>query len=175
MSATFEFWEDNGPAISSPPKGTTRTAARGEGNWKNVDDSVTAYTSSPVRAGNNSFDKWQFGRFTGAFNEISNGLWAHTAGVLGAGLAVKGAVTSTYTTPATTANAALSVDMTPVIAIGSGQPVLFHTTGPEGATPTPTLTAAGYTQYLPTQLQTTVSAAAGDIASVALTLEYDEN
>lgn len=144
-------------------------------NWKNIDDVASAYSSNPVTAGNNSYTKYQFGKFTGTFNQISAGLWAHTAGTLGTGLTLKGVVTSTYATPSTTANAALTENMTSAIAIGSGQAVSFHTTGPEGASPTSTLAAAGYTQYLPTQMQTTGSAAAGDSATVTLTLQYNEN
>lgn len=175
MAATFEYNEDHGAATGSPAKGTTRSTAVTEVNWKNVDDSTTAYSASPITAGNNSFTKYQFGKFTGTFNQISAGLWAHTAGTLGTGLTLKGVVTSTYATPATTANASLTQTMTSTTAIGSGQTVLFHTTGPEGASPTTTLSAAGYTQYLATQLQTTGSAAAGDTATVTLTLQYNEN
>ncbi len=175
MAATFEFNEDHGTQTGSPLKGTTRSTAVTEVNWKNIDDSTTAYSSSPVTAGNNSYTKYQFGKFTGTFNQISAGLWAHTAGTLGTGLTLKGTVTSTYATPSTTANAALTTDMTTAIAIGSGLAVSFHTTGPEGASPTSTLAAAGYTQFLPTQLQTTGSAAAGDTATVTMTLQYNEN
>ena len=175
MAATFEFQEDNGAATGSPAKGTTRTTAVTQGNFKNVDDVATAYTASPVTAGSNSFDKKQFGRFTGSFNQISSGLWAHTAGSVPSGVTLKGLVTSTYTTPSTTANAALTNDMTTAIAITSGQAVLFHLTGPEGASPTTTLAAAGYTQYLVTQMQTTGAAPAGDIGSQTYTLRYNEN
>jgi hypothetical protein len=90
-------------------------------------------------------------------------------------LTLKGTVTSTYATPATTTNASLTTDMTSAISIASGLSVDFSTTGPEAASPTSTLSAAGYTQYLATQLQTTSSAAAGDTATVTLTLQYDEN
>ena len=175
MAATFEFQEDNGAATGSPAKGTTRNTAVTQCNWKNVDDVATAYTTSPITAGNNSFTKYQFGRFTGTFNQISAAVWAHTAGSLPTGCTLKGIVTSTYATPGTAANGALSVDMSTAIAIGSGQAVLFHTTGPEAASPTSTLTAAGYTQYLATQLQTTGSAPAGDIGTQTLTLRYNEN
>ena len=175
MAATFEFQEDNGAATGSPAKGVTRTTAVTQNNWKNIDDVATAYTSSPITAGNNSFTKYQFGRFTGTFNQISAAVWAHTAGSLPTGCTLKGIVTSTYATPGTAANGALSVDMSTAIAIGSGQTVLFHTTGPEGASPTSTLTAAGYTQYLATQIQTTGSAPAGDIGSMTMTLRYNEN
>jgi hypothetical protein len=174
MAATFEYNEDNGTQTGSPLKGTTRNTAVTQVNWKNVDDVATAYSSSPITAGNNSYIKYQFGKFTGTFNQISAGLWAHTAGALGTGLTLVGKVTSTYATPVTTAMAG-STDMTSVIAIGSGAAVNFHTTGPEGTSPTSTLSAAGYTQYLATQLQTTGSAAAGDTATVTLTLQYNEN
>lgn len=175
MAATFEYVEDNGTATGSPLKGTTRTTARTENNWKNIDDSTTAYSSNPITAGNNSFSKYQAGHFTGSFNQISAGLWAHTATALGTGLTLKGIVTTTYATPATATNAALTTDMTAAIAIGSGAAVLFSTVGPEGASPTTTLSAAGYTQFLVTQLQTTTSAAAGDTAIVTTTLQYNEN
>jgi len=180
MAATFEFVEDNGTQTGSPLKGTTRTAARTERNYKNIDDSTTAYSSSPIVAGNNSFTKYQAGHFTGSFNQILNGKWsAHTApaGALATGLTLHGKVTSTYSTPATTADSGISspTDFTTAVAIGSGQTVNFSTTGPEGASPTATLGAAGYTQFLAAQLQTTVSAAPGDMATITETLQYDEN
>jgi hypothetical protein len=176
MAATFEFMEDNGAATGSPAKGTTRTGARTDVNWKNIDDSSTAYSSSPITAGNNSFDKWTFGHFTGTFTTIMSGLWAHTAGTLGTGLTLKGTVTATYTTPAASANAALSTDITTAIVISSGAAVLFGPTGPEAAGKgASSVSNPTYSQYLPTQLQTTSSAAPGDTATVTLTLQYQEN
>lgn len=176
MAATFEFEEDNGAQTGSPLRGTSTTAARTECNWKNIDDSTTAYSSSPITAGNNSYSKYQYAHFSGSYNQISAGLWAHTAGALGTGLTLKGVVSTTYATPATSTNASLTVDMTSAIAIGSGQTVLFTGTGPYTASPTSSITAnPGYSQYLITQLQTTTSAAAGDITSVTLTLQYSEN
>lgn len=174
MAATFEFNEDNGAATGSPAKGTTRTTAVTQVNWKAVDDVATAYSSSPVDAGTNSFPKYQFGEFTGTFNQISNGLWAHTAGTFGTGLTLFGAVTSTYATPTQSATAGLS-DISTAIAITSGSAVLFSTVGPEGASPTSTLSAAGFSQYLVTQARTTGSASTGDSATLTLTLRYSEN
>lgn len=183
MAATFDFQEDNGASAGSPTKGTTRTTGRTEVNWKNIDDSTTAYSSSPITAGNNSYDKWQFGKFTGAFNQISAGLFAHTAGALGTGLTLKGPAATTgdgdrplYTTPATTANATLTTNMTSAIAIGSGVAVFFGATGPEATGKASSSTSATtYSNYLPTQLQTSASAAAGDTTSITLTLQYNEN
>lgn len=179
MPATFAWGEDNGTQTGSPLKGTSRNLTRSERNYKNIDDSTTAYSSSPITAGNNSFSKYQFGVFTGTYNQILNGKWsAHTspAGALATGLTLKGTVSSTYATPGTAANAALTTDFTTAVAIASGLTVLFAASGPENATPAATLASGGgYTQYLITQLQTTVSASAGDMATVTETLQYDEN
>ena len=178
MAATFEFNEDNGAATGSPAAGTSRATAVTQVNWKNIDDATTAYSSYPVTAGNNSFTKYQSGKFSGTWNQVSAGLFAHTAGTLGTGLTLKGTVTSTYATPATSANAALTTDMTAVIAIGSGLGVSFNST-PQAASPTTSFNSTtanpAFTQFLATQLQTTGSAAAGDTATVTLTLQYNEN
>lgn len=185
MAATFNWCEDNGSATGSPAHGTTQSGFGADThyptdvNWKNVDDNTTnsgtAYSSSPITAGNNSYEKFQYGHFTGTFNQVLSGLYAHTATAFGTGLTLKGTVTSSYTTPSTTANSNLTTDMTSAISIGSGLGVNFSTTGPYAASPTSTLSAAGYTQYLVTQLQTTGSAAAGDTAQVTMTLQYQEN
>jgi len=182
-AATFEFEEDNGNASGSPAKGTTRTAARTEANWKNIDDSTTAYSSNPIVAGGNSYQKNQFGHFSGTFNQILNGLFAHTATAFGTGLTLKGvpacstsAGPYTYVTPSTGADSGLSTDMTSAVAIGSGVAVWFGATGPEASGKAATMaTNPCYSNWLTTQLQTTSSAAAGDTAQVTLTLQYDEN
>jgi len=176
VAATFEFDEANGA-------GETVTHARTETNWKNIDDSTTAYTSNPISAGNNSFDKWQYGHFSGTYNQILAGLWAHTATAFGTGLTLKASPTMTadgdrlaYATPSTTTNANLTYDATAVTAIGSGKAVWFGATGPASSGKAASTTSnPAYTNYLTTQLQTTGSAAAGDTATVTLTLEYQEN
>jgi hypothetical protein len=176
MSAAFDWQESNGA-------GETITTGRTETNWKNIDDSTTAYSSSVIVAGNNSFDKWQFGKFSGTFNQILNGLWAHTATAFGTGLTLKASKAMTadgdrlaYATPSTSANANLTLDATSVTAIGSGKAVWFGATGPANSGKAASMTTNPcYTNYLTTQLQTSGSAAAGDTANVTLTLQYDEN
>lgn len=185
MAATFTWCEDNGTATGSPSHGTTRTGFSSgsctDVNWKNTDDctnnSGTAYSASPIQAGNNSYTKYIYGKYSGSYNQISAGLFAHTATDFdGTTLILKSVVSSTYATPATTSNASLTTDSSSHIAIGSGATVLFKSTGPEAASPGSTLAAGGgYTQYMPTQLQTTSSAAAGDTATVTVTLQYNEN
>lgn len=187
MAATFNWCEDNGAATGSPSRGTTRSQNASpptDVSWKNTDDAKTAsggtlYSASPISAGSNSYTKYQYGQFSGTFNQILNGKWsARTApsGALATGLTLKGTVTSTYATPSTATNAALTTNYTSAeVAIGSGLTVNFSTTGPEDASPTSTLSAAGFTQYLATQLQTSGSAVAGDIDAITTTLQYDEN
>src|SRR5579862_10059373 len=110
MSATFHFCEDNGTQTGSPVHGTTRSGFGADTNfatdvnWKNADDctanSGTAYSAAPITAGNNSYTKYQYGHFSGTFNQILNAKWsAHTspAGALATGLTLHGKVTSTYT------------------------------------------------------------------------------
>jgi hypothetical protein len=182
-AATFEFEEDNGTATGAPAKGTTRTAARTEANYKNIDDATTAYTSNPITAGNNSYQKPQFGHFSGTFNQILSGLWAHTAGVPGTGATLKSIKAMTadadrwlYTTPATSADTNLTTDATTAIAIGSGVAVWFGATGPEATGKAASMTTNPcYTNFLTTQLQTTGSMPAGDMASQTWTLQYQEN
>jgi hypothetical protein len=177
MSATFSWSEDNGAATGSPAHGTTTTGSRTEANWKNVDDSTTAYGSAPIAAGNNSYTKYQYGYFSGTFSLISSCLFSLTAwsASLGTGLSVYGTVTSTYATPATTANAALTTNFTTPVAIGSGLAVNFSTTGPYGASPTSTLSATGYSQYCATQMQTSSGTSPGPTATATLTMQYNES
>lgn len=180
MAATFGFREDNGTQTGSPLRGTTAGTTVTTCNWKNIDDATTtAYSASSITAGNNSYGKYQWGAFSGTYNELSAGLWsAHTspAGALATGLTLVGKVSTTYATPATTALAS-TTDFTTAVAIGSGLAVLFSTNGsPFTATPAATQTAnPSATQYLISQLQTASTAAAGDMASVTQTLQYAEN
>ena len=186
MAATFFWCEDNGAATGSPAVGTVRSGFGGDThyatdvNWKNVDDctanSGTLFTAAPITAGNNSFTKYQYGKFSGSFTNISSGLWsANTSGALATGLTLVGTVTSTYVTPSTLANAALTTNFTPSVVIGSGLPVLFSISDPSTAGPTSTLSVAGYTQYLASQLQTNSGAAAGNTSPITSTLQYYEN
>lgn len=183
MAATFAFDRDSGTQTGSPTKGTTRTAGVTDVNWKNTGTEGTAYSAAPITAGSNSYDNWLFGHFSGTYNQILTGLFAHTATAFGSGLTLKGPPACTgdgdrllYTTPSATTNANLSTDMTSAIAIGSGVAVFFGATGPEATGKASSMTTNPcYTNFLTTQLQTTSGAAAGDTATVTLTLQYNEN
>jgi len=177
MSAVFEWNEDGGASTGSPAKGTTRTTAVTQANFKNIDDVATAYTSAPISAGTNSYPKFQFGKFSGSWNTLSSCKWSpHTAGTLATDCTLVGKVTSTYATPATTALSG-TTDFSSIVAVGSGASVNFHGTGPEGASPTSTASGGGtyYTQFLVSQLQVGVSTPPGDIATITHSLQYIES
>ena len=172
MAATTTWYEQNGTAAGSPASGTESTISSCD--WKSVDDSTTSRASAPVLAGSNSYSKYIYVKFTGTFNQISAVKFAHTAGTLGTGISLKGKITSTYTTPATSALGS-STDITSTTPIGSGASVLLGTTGPNDTSPSSSQTTTCYTQYIVTQVQTTASANAGDSGTVTLTVQYNEN
>jgi hypothetical protein len=184
MAATFVWQLDTGNTTGSPAKGTTRTTPT-DVNWKNSGVATDVYSSYPITAGNNSFQLALHGKFTtGTFNNISAGLFAHTATSFAANLTLKGIIAMTadasrwlYVTPSAAADTNLTVDMTTAIAIGSGVAVWFGPTGPEatGKAANQNTGVDQYTNFLTTQLQTAAGAAAGDTAQVTLTLQYNEN
>lgn len=67
MASTHTISEGNGTNAA------TETGSRTEMNWKRVDDSTTAYTSSPINSTNNenSMTKLQMLKFAGTWNSIS--------------------------------------------------------------------------------------------------------
>ena len=176
MASTFQFIEDNGAVIGNPPRGTTRTFNRGEMNWKNSDSSTDAYSSFPITTGNASFTKYQAGLWTGTFNTISSAKFGpHTTGLFGAGLTLVASGTTGYVAPSTTTLAGAPYNVTQPTGIANFSITLvLNQNGPEFAAST-TLSTSGYSNYLLTQLQTTSSAAAGDIALISGTLQWDES
>jgi len=175
LSATFTWQRSHGA-------GETITTAT-EFNWKNIDDNSTAYSASPITVPNNSFEIWLAGKFSGTFNQVLSGLYEHTAVTFGSNLTLKGAKAMTvdgdrltYATPSASTNANLTRDITAVTAIGSGAAVWFGATGASTVGKAASMTTNPcWTNYLTTQLQTAAGAAAGDTATVTITLQYSEN
>jgi hypothetical protein len=175
MAATFTWAEANGA-------GETETTGRTEVNWKNIDDSTTAYTSAPITVGNNSYGKYQYGKFSGTWNQILDGVWNHTSGSLGANIYLSGSksITAdadkvTYVQPTTTK---VTTNITDATAAGAlNRVVYFSATGPDSGTATTSVSGGGtaYTTYIFTQLLTVAGAAAGDTATLTIGLRYNEN
>jgi hypothetical protein len=140
-----------------------------------VDDEATSYTVAKVTAGTFSFERFLFGIIGGTFTQLSNGLFAHVTGALKTGLTLRGKAGAGYTTPSASINAALTEDMSAAVSITSGEAVSFSTTGPEDAAPTTELAAAGFTFYLPTQMEVGVGTVPGtNGVSIVLAVQYDE-
>lgn len=177
MAATFQWGEANGSL-------ETVTLDVNNVNWKNIDDtSDSNYSTYPIIAGLSSYQKFQFGYFSGTYSSISNGLFEHTAGFLGLGMTLKGPPSMTaddmkilYFTPTTGVNASLSGDYTDVNPITNGKIVFFGPTSPNANGKASSTTAnPAYTNYLVTQLCTLNTVDAGDTEEITLTLRYDEN
>ena len=163
MASTQTWSEFNGA-------GGTETASRTDINFKNVDDSATAYSASPVTAGNNSFTKYQALKFAGTWNSLSSLTYKVSTNAPATGLSIVGSVVTSYTQPSTTAlgDAAFST---------SGLTANFNSsTTPFGAGTAST--AAGGTMYANAyraQLQTTGSAAPGDSPTITFTATWTES
>lgn len=163
MASTQTWSEYNGA-------GQTETTSRTECNWKNIDDSTTAYSSSPITAGSNSFTKYQALKFAGTWNSLSSLTYKIDNNAPATGVSIVGAVVTSYTTPSTTASGDSAMSTT-------GASANFNSsTTPFGAG-TASTTAGGtmYANALRTQLQTTGSAGPGDIASRTITATWTES
>ena len=175
MAATAEWYEDNGAATGSPQKGTTRTRVGGDNtrsDYGSIDSPNVSRASARIVAGENSFTKYRFVKFSGSFNEVSNCKIAHTEGAMPTGTKLMGQVTSTYATPSR--GAMSGTDISNITAVANGTPMQLSSTGPEG-TPSAKVSFEGYTQYFVSQVQTQASAAAGDIGDKKITIQWNEN
>lgn len=163
MASTQTWTEYNGASAG------TATTSRTEANWKNIDDSTTAYSSSPITAGNNSFGKYQAILFAGTYNTLSSLTYKIDNNSPATGVTIVGSVVTAGVTPATSATGDSLLST-------SGLAANFNT----GATPfgtgtTTTTTNPCYGNALRTQLQTTSSASPGDIGARTITAAWTES
>lgn len=168
MAATFNWAQTYGDS------GSPTTTDLGESgnlfNFKNADDATAAnYSSNPITAGNNSYEVWIRAHFTGTFNQVDNlQFWMSTNFSPSTGLTVKwkGNNQTSYVTPVTTTSSVATSNV-PTSDPGTANVSI-------GGSLSGNLTAAGYSDYIVLQLQTTTSAAAGDTSLAVFTLQYDE-
>lgn len=147
----------------------TETTSRAECNWKNIDDSTTAYSSSVITAGANSFSKYQAIKFAGTYSLLSTLTYKVSTNAPGTGLTVAGAVVTAGVTPTTTATGDGAASTTGVSAN-------FTTTTMGYAAGTATIASnPAYGNAFRTQLQTTVAAGPGDITPVTITATWTES
>lgn len=168
MASTQTWSEFNGASAA------TETTNRAEANWKRVDDSTTAYSSSPINSTNNenSMTKYQALKFAGTWNSLSALTYKIDNNAPATGLSIVGAVVTSGTTPSTTASGDSAMSTAGISANFN------NSITPYGAG-TSSTTAGGtmYAQALRTQLQTTSSYAGGpgDIATRTITATWTES
>lgn len=197
MAATFEWVEHNGA-------GAVETTGRTDVNWKSVDDATsTAYSAAPLATGTQSYEKWQFGRFSGTWTSITNVMFEHTATAVPANVELWASIQPTYSQPDTddpsAKGGAGNAAWTNISTVGnfasprfSNIRLITNSTdativpadatsngGSYGAWATSVTSAANppdyaCTEYCVTQLKVGASAGAGNIGSIQLTLRYDE-
>lgn len=163
MAATFNWAQSVTVSETSSDLGSSGNLF----NFKTNDDATAAnYSSNPITAGNSSREVYLRGHFTGTFNKIDNlQFWQSTAFSPATGLQVTMAANNvTYATPSTTDNAASNVPTS-----DPGTANVSIATSLAG-----NLAAAGYSDYIKLQLDTTTSAAPGDTSLAVFTLQYDE-
>lgn len=153
MSATFAWSESNGA-------GETPTDSISNVNFGSVDTPNIVPATNPIAAGNNSFEKWIRGKFSGSYTSIANLRFWKSVGAYVTGEAIKAAVNATYATPTASTSAVATVDV-PVV---------------EGSALAPTAPGASpsYSAYITLQLQTTGSTPPGAVNTKTFNLKYDE-
>ncbi|KKM93003.1 hypothetical protein LCGC14_1212840 [marine sediment metagenome] len=153
MAATFQHSESNGA-------GEVVTNGIANTNFGNNDGPNLSTPNNQVIAGNNSFEKWYRGRFSGTFTTISNLRFFKSAGSLPANVDIKAAADATYATPVDTTSIVATVDV-PTTEGGALAPA-----APSGN--------PDFSGYITLQLQTTVAATPGAVPTQTFTLKYDE-
>jgi len=153
MAATFEFSESNGA-------GETETTPISNANFGSVDSPNITPATNPITAGNNSFEKWMRGKYSGTFTTIANLRFFKSAGAFVTGEDILAAADATYATP---------TDSTSIVAL-----VTIPTTEGGALTPAAPSGNPDFSGYLTMQLQTTVSSPPGAVNQKTFTLKYDE-
>ena len=168
MASTQSWSEGNGTTAG------TETASRTDCNWKNIDDSTSAYSSYPINSttNSNSFTKYQMIKFAGTWNTLSSLTYKIDNATPATGLTIVGSVVSAGTTPSTSSSGDGTMSTT-----GLSANFVASTFGYGTGTSTSSASGNMYAQALRTQLQTTSSYAGGpgDISSRTITATWTES
>ena len=166
MAATFQWTIRNGAGATETVLGTSGNLQ----NFKSVDSAgIVDYAANPVTAGQNSFECWFRGKWTGTFNRISDlRSWQSAAFSPATGLQIFfSGQQQIYLTPASvTSSIATS-------SIATSDPGSANVS--IGGNLSGSLTSSGYSDNIVLQLRTTTAAAAGDTSLATITLSYTEN
>lgn len=168
MAAEFKWAQTHG---ASPGTAVDLGESGNLFNFKNVDDATPAnYSTYPITAGNNSFEVWLRLHLTGTFTVVDNiQFWMSTDFSPNTGLSIKwkGNNAGSYQTP-TASTSSVATSGIPTSDPGTANVSI-------GGSLSGQLVAAGYSDYIVMQLQTTASAPAGDTSLAVFTAQYDES
>jgi len=167
MAAGFNWNQYNGATTAETSIGTGGNIF----NFMAVDSAGTlGYDENPITAGKNSMEVYLKADFTGTFNKIDNlQFWMSTDFSPATGLTLKWVDDgiTTYLDPVT-ATSTIAANAIPTSDPGTENVFIGGTAAGE-------LTAAGMSDYIVIQLQTTTAAAAGDTSLAEFTFQYDES
>ncbi len=165
MAANFQWAQSHGVGPTVVDLGETGNLF----NFKDIDDATVGnYSSNPITAGNNSYEVWLRGNFSGTFNQVDNGqFWMSTDFAPNTGLPIEWEGDNVTWAQSVKTDSTKAVTAMPTSDPGTANVSFAGTLGGN-------ITSAGYSDYIVMQLQTTVSAAAGDTSLAVFTLQYDE-
>lgn len=166
MAATFNWAQRNGAGGTSTDLGTSGNLW----NFKSADTSGAAdYAANPVTAGQNSFEVWLRGHFTGTFNRIDDvRFWISTGFSPSTGLAVFFRGTQVIYLQPSSGTSSIATSSVPTSDPGTANVSI-------GGSLTGSLTSSGFTDHVVLQLRTTTAAPAGDTSLATFTMSYSEN
>ena len=166
MAATFNWAQRNGVGGTSTDLGTSGNLW----NFKSVDSAVAGdYAANPITAGQNSFEVWLRGHFTGTFNRIDDvRFWMSTGFSPATGLAVFWRGTQVIYLQPAAGTSSIATSSVPTADPGSANVSI-------GGSLSGSLVAVGFTDHVVLQLRTTTAAPAGDTSLAVFTMSYSEN
>lgn len=170
MASTFNWAQRNG---ASPGTNTELAGSGNVFNYKNADTAVASdYSSNAITKSDstnqgNSYEVWLRGHWTGTFTSVSAlKFWKSNNFSPATGLTDKFGQTATYATP-TTNDSTVANGTMPTSQPGSANVGIAGSTGGS-------LSAAGYSDYIVTQLHAGLAAANGDTSLATYSLQWTE-
>ncbi len=167
MAATLSMIQSNGA-------GNTLTNVGGSGNawnYQNADVATPAtYAANPILFGNNSYEVWLRAMFTGVFNQIRDlRIWLSTNFSPATGLFLFFRGTQQIYLQPGNGTSSIATSSMPTVDPGSANVSIG------GNLSGSIVTSSGMSDYIVTQLRTTVAAPAGDTSFDTMSFSWTES
>lgn len=175
MVATFWFAEANGSPTTGSLLWNGATGSVANINMGSIDSAELTAATYPIIAGENSYEKWFAGSWSGTFTQIDNLQFWMSAGSYGTGEVIKWTGSGVDKnmdvdqTGPTTTTSTFAVGSVPSADPGTANVGLGSPPNLSG-----TLTATGSSNFIVLQYQTTASASPGPTNQKTFTLQWDE-